>query len=108
MPYTITKNTTLTSRSTAPFKDSAQLDPVVSAALDRIGRNVRAHPALRSRAVTISPDGLTRTTATVWDSRAAYADFAAANEADLSLIARAAAAYQKAQGIAVTTFIKED
>jgi hypothetical protein len=108
LPYTITKTNALRSRDTLPFKDSANLDPAVVAALDRIGRAVRTHPALRSRSLTVSDDGLTRTTTTVWDSRAAYAEFAIAHDADLTLVRAAADAYQQAQGFVVTTFIQED
>lgn len=51
----------------------------------------------------MSPDGLTKTTTTVWDSQAAYADFKAANSGDLAKLASAASVYNKANGIVVTT-----
>ena len=108
MPYTITKTTSLRSRNTPALKDSPNLHPSVAAALARIGHGLRNHPALRSRSITISPDGLTRTTITVWDSRAAYADFRTTHDADLSLVARAATLYQQDNGIAVNTYVTKD
>ena len=108
MPLTITKTTVLRSSNISPFRDSAGLDPAVATSVGNVARALRAHPALRQRSISISNDGLTRTTTTVWDNRGAYGEFALANAADLGRIASAASAYNQANGITVTTLIKED
>ena len=51
----------------------------------------------------MSPDGLTKTTTTVWESQSAYAEFKTANSSDLAKLASAASTYNKANGIVVAT-----
>jgi hypothetical protein len=102
MSFTVTKTSTRPSNSQASFKDSSGIDPDVTASIANIDHALRTNPAVQSRSVSMSPDGLTKTTTTVWDSQASYADFKA-NSSDLAKLASAASAYNKANGIVVAT-----
>lgn len=108
MPFTVTKTATRPSSNIPHFKDSDDLVPEVAASIATVNHAVRTHPAVQSRSVVISPDGLTKTTTTVWESQSAYNDFTAANSGDLARIASAASAYNKANGIVVNTTTSGD
>jgi cytochrome c556 len=103
MPFTVTKTTTRPAGDVPVFKDSADLDPEVAASIANVSHAVRTHPAVQSRSVVMSADGLTKTTTTVWESQEAYDSFQAANSADLSKLSSAASSYNKANGIVVNT-----
>jgi len=103
MTFTVTKTTTRPASGVTSFKDSTSLTPDVAASMANVSHAVRTNPAVQSRSVVISPDGLTKSTTTVWNSQADYASFQAANSADLAKIAGAASVYNKANGIAVST-----
>ncbi|WP_045761661.1 hypothetical protein [Xanthomonas albilineans] len=103
MPFTVTKTTTRPANEVPGFKDSADLDPEVATSIANISHAVRTHPAVLSRSVVISADGLTKTTTTVWESQEAYDSFQAANSNDLSKVSSAASIYNKANGIVVNT-----
>ena len=103
MPFTVTKTTTRPAADVPVFKDSADLDPEVATSISNVSHAVRTHPAVQSRSVVMSADGLTKTTTTVWDSQEAYDSFQAANAADLGKVTNAAGAYNPANGIVVNT-----
>lgn len=103
MPFTVTKTTTRPANDVPVFKDSANLDPEVATAIANVSHAVRTHPAVQSRSVEMSADGLTKTTTTVWESQEAYDSFQAANSGDLGKVSSAASAYNKANGIVVNT-----
>lgn len=103
MSFTVTKTSNRPSNSQASFKDSSGIDADVTASIANIDHALRTNPAVQSRSVAMSPDGLTKTTTTVWENQAAYADFKAANSSDLAKLASAASAYNKANGIVVAT-----
>lgn len=103
MPFTVTKTTTRPAADVPVFKDSADLDPEVATSIADVTHAVRTHPAVQSRSVVISADGLTKTTTTVWESQEAYDSFQAANAAALSKVSSAANAYNRANGIVVNT-----
>ncbi len=103
MSFTVTKTSTRTSNSQAVFKDSADIDPDVATSIANIDHALRTNPAVQSRSVAMSPDGLTKTTTTVWESQSAYNEFKAANSSDLAKLASAASTYNKANGIVVAT-----
>lgn len=103
MSFTVTKTTTRPASDVPVFKDSANVDPDVAASIANVSHAVRTHPAVQSRSVVMSADGLTKTTTTVWESQDAYDSFQAANSADLGKVSNAASAYNKANGIVVNT-----
>ena len=103
MSFTVTKTTTRPSNEVSSFKDSDNVDPAVATSITNINHAVRTHAAVQSRTVAVSPDGLTKTITTVWESQSAFETYLAANSADLAKIASAAASYNRANGIVVST-----
>lgn len=102
MSFTITKTTTRPSAGVPAFKDSTGIDPAVATAIANIENSRRSNPAIQSRTFSVSADGLTRTSTTVWASKADHVAFNAANSIDIDKLDAAIAKYNIANGIVLS------